>query len=83
MPWVIPDGSRCVDCGRRWKQDGDLCRQCARENGVDHRRERAADRLARQQAELAKLQRKVPKPDGPKRVRVIRGVEYEVVWDGT
>jgi hypothetical protein len=77
---AIPPPQRCVGCGWRWRQDGGLCRSCARAGGDTARTaDRDAESLARQRARQARpAAGAVP----ALAVRVIDGVEYVVVYDG-
>lgn len=34
----LTDSQRCKHCRRRWRQEGGVCRQCARELGVNNAR---------------------------------------------
>jgi hypothetical protein len=37
----------------------------------------------RREAEAARCQRRLPMPPGPRRQLVVRGVVFDVMWDGT
>lgn len=74
----------CDRCGVKWKQDGELCRECARATGAFTKtmQDLERERLERQRERAAS--RNVI--DGSPRadvVRVIRGVEWIVAWDGS
>lgn len=71
--------SLCERCGRRYKQDGQLCRSCAKETGAF---------TTCQAADRAHVAAHLPPPvivreARPSRTRIVNGVEFEVVWDGS
>jgi hypothetical protein len=84
---LIPVDRRCTRCTYRWRQGAHgLCRTCERiekeEAGFKSTALRDRERQARRDAQLAALER--AKPRGTeRRTVVIRGVEFDVVWDGT
>lgn len=97
----VKQRARCVTCGLKYKNQGEHCRACARKLGENRTTtELEAERLeahaSREQRMLAGCQRRIPKPDGPKREYTIwqwkkndagawvaGSVTYEVIWDGT
>jgi predicted amidophosphoribosyltransferase len=79
-----PLRERCRSCERRWRQDGHLCRTCAR--GTAHDPAVAVHaRLARKAARDAATARlkQPPRPVRQARYILHRGHWLEVVWDGT
>ena len=62
----------CYRCHRKWAQKGGMCRLCGREAGLY--RDQPMQDVSR-----GPIQREVPPP----RTRIIEGVEYEIVFDGT
>ena len=69
----------CVQCGRRWKQDGALCRTCANDAGLaigTFERERA--RVARRRPLFM-----IDRSPRPPREITVDGVVYEVMFDGS
>jgi hypothetical protein len=84
----IPPQKLCVDGGVRWRQGKDgRCDRCrgaaAREAG--ERRRIEAERAHVDVVTLAEVREtfKPPPPATPLRTVVVRGVEYDVMWDGT
>lgn len=72
--------SQCSRCRERYAQRDGLCRRCGREAGVYtmNTREMEAERLRKHQPKWKVEPRQRVNP-----VRVVQGVEYEVVFDGT
>ena len=65
---------RCLRCKVKWAQREGLCRRCGREEGIYDGKEPRID--------LAELAGETPLPEPPRqrRVIVVHGAEYEVVW---
>jgi hypothetical protein len=74
----------CQRCNVRWRQKGVLCRSCERETGVDNRSlfERQKEKVERDHERSSRLTR-VEYTSPPLRTVMIRGREYDVVWDGS
>lgn len=82
-PAGIPEVQRCTNCRIRYIQEDRLCRRCSRDLGdtrstADFDRLRTDRRKARRQTAPAG-----PQPPSPRRVVVIDGRAFDVVWDGT
>lgn len=78
----------CDRCGVRWKQDGSWCRGCAIETGllqtlVEAERQRRLRLQADQERVRSQTATDPDRSPRPDLVRVIRGVEWIVSWDGS
>lgn len=78
----------CQSCGHqtgRYAQDASgLCRRCHHvETGYVGCVSREAARVERGRLKLAGVARRIPKPEGPRRIVIADGKEFEVLWDGT
>jgi hypothetical protein len=77
---------RCVACRQRWAQESSLCRRCARDPehaGLLEQIDRRAKLIEiERELAIASLTRRLPR-DAPNRTIVVRGVRFEVMWDGT
>lgn len=74
----------CVRCRERWPQDArNLCRRCNRELGETRSLVALdAEALAKQQARRP-ARRIEPGGPRPSPIVVVKGQEFEVVWDGS
>jgi hypothetical protein len=73
---------RCRCCGIRWAQQAGLCRTCQALPG-DQRRDAERERDRRRGVDRPVLHVQHDPTPTPLRTLTVRGVDYDVLWDGS